>query len=79
MRCLTSNHWPDTLRVAVKASSYSEAVCVYFIPVVSITTTVSLLLELGAIGIKKISRQSKICDFFANKIQCMKRSKRLHM
>ena len=39
MRCLTSQHWPDTLRVALKASSYSEAVCVSYIPVVPITTT----------------------------------------
>ena len=39
---LTSQHWPDTLRVAVKASSYSEAVCVSFIPVVPFTTTLFL-------------------------------------
>ena len=38
LRCLTSQHWPDTLRVAVKASSYSEAECVSYIPVVPITT-----------------------------------------
>ena len=30
LRCLTSQHWPDTLRAAVKASSYSEAVCVSY-------------------------------------------------
>ena len=39
MRCLTLQHWPDTLSFAVKASSYSKAVCVSFIPVVPITTT----------------------------------------
>ena len=39
LRCLTSQHWSDTLRVTVKASSYSEAVCVSYIPVVPITTT----------------------------------------
>ena len=39
LRCLTSQQWLDTLRVAVKASSYSEAVCVSYIPVVPITTT----------------------------------------
>ena len=39
LRCLTWQLWPDTLRVAVKASSYSEAVCVSYIPVVPITTT----------------------------------------
>ena len=44
MRCLTSQHWSDTLRVTVKASSYSEAVCVSYIPVVPITTTVTKLM-----------------------------------
>ena len=39
LRCLTLQLWPDTLRVTVKASSYSEAVCVSYIPVVPITTT----------------------------------------
>ena len=42
-RCLTSQHYTDTLRIAVKASSYSEAVCVSFLPVVLITTTTLLL------------------------------------
>ena len=50
-RCLTSQHWPDTLRVAVKASSYSEAVCVSYIPVVPITTTVdNLNIVIGVLG-----------------------------
>ena len=41
LRCLTSQLRPDTLRVAVKASSYSEAVCVSYIPVVPTTTTIA--------------------------------------
>ena len=48
LRCLTSQQWLDTLRVAVKASSYSEAVCVSYIPVVPITTTFPLLSKIFA-------------------------------
>ena len=51
MGCLTSQYWPDTLRLAVKASSYSEAVCVSYIPAALIATSNTVIhLQFWAYG-----------------------------
>ena len=59
----------NTICVAVKASSYSEAVFVSFMPVVPITTTPGVLTKILKTSLKKVGVKIEKLEFDLEKLE----------